>query len=109
MTARVFGIERWRDARVNRARVGKAPRLAVRRTILLRQTVAGSWAVTVQEWRFGMWKQPEVLCRGVPLPKARATALAAWRDRRLPLLWAYLDNNTRPFHEGRSEPREARA
>jgi len=110
MSAHIYWPDAWRQARDRRAVSGKAPRLAVRRSILLRQAPEGEWVAAIYEWRFGKWKQPTWLCGRTGLSEARQVALAAWETHRLPLLWAYRDENCmRPFHLGHSEPREARS
>ncbi len=110
MTAHVYSVSCWWHARQNRARSGKAPRLAVRRSILMRQTPRGSWAVAVCEWRFGKWKKPEWLCQAVPFDEAHSVMLQAWQQYRLPVFWSYSDETRlRPFLFGRNEPAESAA
>lgn len=105
MSGRVYWPDEWRQARERRAASGRAPRLAVRRSILLRQAPEGEWVAAIYEWRFGKWKQPTWLCGRTALPQARRAALAAWEEHRLPLLWAYADEvGVRPFYPGLSEP-----
>ncbi|WP_426265161.1 hypothetical protein [Sphingomonas sp. PWP1-2] len=105
MSARIYWGAAWKRARDLRASRGKAPRLAVRRAILLRQGANGSWIVGIHEWRFGIWKPPTWLCGWSTLPDARKAALDAWDQHRLPLLWAYHgERNMRPFFRNLNEP-----
>ena len=109
MSARIYWPSAWSHAREHRARSGKAPRLAVRRSIVLRQGPEGDWSAGVFEWRFGAWKKPNWLCGRVALAEARAAALAEWEKHKLPLLWSYYGEGVRPFYEGLNEPKAARS
>lgn len=110
MTAQISPASSWWRARNQRALTGKAPRLAVRRSILMRQAPNGSWTVAVCEWRFGKWKKPEWLCQSVPFDQAHGVTLQAWRQYRLPVCWSYSsDTRLRPFLFGRNEPAESAA
>jgi hypothetical protein len=103
--ARVYSAACWARARAARAVRGKAPRLAVRRSILMRQSKSGTWSVGIFEWRFGKWRKPEWLCGSVTFEEARATIDAAWKRYRLPMAWGYAaDKHLRPFLFGASEP-----
>lgn len=105
MTARVYWGKAWAQARDLRASRGKAPRLAVRRAIVLRQGSNGHWVAGIHEWRFGAWKPPTWLCGWESLPEARKAALEAWDRHKIPLLWAYHDERgLRPFFTGLNEP-----
>lgn len=105
MTARVYNVADWYGAQRARAMRGKAPRLAVQRGIYLRQSADGRWDVLISERRFGKWGKPEWVCPPGPLQTARAAALTAWRQHKLPLLWTYAgERRVRPFYEGVSEP-----
>lgn len=110
MSARVYWGGSWQRARELRASRGQAPRLAVRRAILLREGANGRWVAGIYEWRFGRWKPPIWLCGWCTLAEAREAALDAWDQHRLPLLWAYHDERgMRPFFRDLNEPKIARA
>ena len=107
MSGQVLHVGRWYAARARRARAGKAPGLALRRTILLRQRANGQWYAAVYTWRFGRWLEPEWLCASAPLDCAKAAARDAWRRTRLPALWHYAgERDCRPLRFGLSEPGE---
>jgi hypothetical protein len=103
--ARVYPPACWARARAARAVRGKAPRLAVRRSILMRQSKSGTWSVGIFEWRFGKWQKPEWLCGSAPFEEARGAVDKAWHRYRLPMAWGYAtDTHLRPFLLGSSEP-----
>lgn len=110
MTAKIYWGKAWREASEERVRRGKAPRLAVRRAIVLRQGSKGRWIAGLCEWRFGICKAPTWLCGWTTLPEARAAALETWEAKRLPLLWAYNgERRMRPFFRDLNEPSAALA
>lgn len=108
MSGQVLGASAWYAARARRARSGKAPPLALRRSILLRQRGNGEWYVAIYTWRFGRWLEPEWLCPSGPLERAKKAARDAWRRSRLPALWHYAgETGCRPLRFGLNEPGEA--
>ncbi|MEN2786076.1 hypothetical protein ACFOKI_06690 [Sphingomonas qilianensis] len=105
MTARLYSPTDWARARARRAIRGKAPRLAIRRSILMRQSKSGAWSVGIFEWRFGKWQKPQWLCGSVSFQDARETVSDAWQQYRLPVAWGYAaDDRLRPLLFGFSEP-----
>ena len=110
MSAQIYWGKAWREASEERVRRGKAPRLSVRRAILLRQGPNGNWIAGLCEWRFGICQEPTWLCAWTTLAEARTAALDAWEAKRLPLLWAYHgERRMRPFFRGLNEPSAALA
>jgi hypothetical protein len=104
MTALVYAAPAWHRARTRRAAAGKAPRLAVTRTIALRETAAGGWSVVIYTRRYGDWSKPERLCGVCSFEEARAVAVAAWWRSRLPIARVlYADGKLRPFRLDRTD------
>ncbi len=110
MSGLVYFAPAWHRARARRAAAGKAPRLAVTRTIVLRQTADGDWLVVIYTRRLGVWSKPERLCRPCSFEEARAVAVTAWRRYRLPIVRVlHADGKMRPFQLDCDDMREARA
>ncbi len=110
MSALVYSAPAWHRARARRAAAGKVPRLAVTRTIALRENAAGNWRVVIYTQRYGVWSKPERLCGLCSFEEARAVAVAAWRRCRLPIARVlHADGKLRPFRLDRDDMREVRA
>ncbi len=110
MSALIYSAPEWHRARQRRAAAGKAPRLAVTRTIAIRQAATGGWSVVIYTRRYGVWSKPERLCGVCSFDEARAVAVAAWRHCRLPIARVlHADGKLRPFLLDRSDMREVRA
>ena len=98
MSALVYAAPVWHRARARRAVAGKAPRLAISRTIVLRESASGGWSVSIYTQRFGVWGKPERLCDVLPFDTARSVAVEAWRRLRLPMARVFRsDGKLRPF------------
>lgn len=107
MTALVYASAEWFAARERRARAGKAPRLALRRCIMLRQQADGTWCVGIYTWKLGRWLKPDWVCPPASLAQARGAARAAWQQSKLPIMWHYSGRKgLQPFRFGYSEPGE---
>lgn len=105
MTAHVYPATDWFRARAARASAGRSPRLAVIRSLVLRQSTKGLWSVALMERRFGVWKRPEWLCTGATYPEADAIVRRAWRAHRLPVAYVRQgDRRMRPFHINQPDP-----
>lgn len=103
MSARMFGPRDWEAARQRRALAGRAPRLVLRRLIMLRQQPGGSWRVVVHTWRYGRWLPPELLCASAPKAHAQHVARDAWKRMGLPVMWQGIgDAKPRPLRFGRN-------
>jgi hypothetical protein len=111
MMGEVLGPAHWAAARRRRAMLGKAPRLAVRRVLMLREYRNGQWRAAICAWRFGRWLAPEWLCEPCSLKAARSAAFAVWRaGQRMPAAWQYAtDSTARPLRFGQNEPRAVTA
>lgn len=104
MNAIVYSAGDWMKARARRAAAGKAPRSAIMRTIALRETPAGTWAVCIYSRRFGVWGKPEHYCSPTSYDQARNAVIRAWRKYRLPIVSInHGDNRIRPFRLDRCE------
>jgi hypothetical protein len=110
MSALVYHAPAWHRARARRAAAGKAPRLAVTRTIALRETAAGGWSVVIYTRRYGIWSKPERLCGVCSFEAARAVAVTAWQRCRLPIARVlHADGKLRPFRLDRADMLEVRS
>ncbi|UUL83444.1 hypothetical protein [Sphingomonas qomolangmaensis] len=99
MSAHVYPATDWFRARAARASTGRSPRLAVIRSLVLRQTIGGQWSVALMERRYGVWKKPDWLYVGASHDEAKAVVSQAWCKHRLPV--AYVrpgERHMRPFH-----------
>lgn len=110
MTALVYAAPAWQRARAQRAAAGKGPRLAIFRTLALRQAPNGGWTVLLYARRYGVWSKPEQLCAITSFDDARAVAVSAWVRLRLPIARVLsTDNKLRPFYLDQSDMAEVRS
>lgn len=99
MGAVVYPAPEWHRARARRAAAGRAPRLAITRTIALRESSSGAWSVSIITRRFGVWGKATRLCAPTSFDAARAVAVEAWHQYRLPVARVlYADHKMRPFY-----------
>lgn len=107
MSALVYNMGDWVDARERRARSARRPRIAIRRVIVLRGHADGAWSITVWTWRAGRWTAPEHVYQGASFAAARAETFNVWKRLRLPVAWHCADGlGLRPLRFGIGELRQ---